>query len=63
MKTFNVWTLVNINTQDIIYKIGPSAKDIWREVIQEEFLGIGHTIESLRAKGWRAKMVTIKVDK
>ena len=52
-----VWMLVK--NKAVIYTIGTSAQDVWKRVIESEFMGTGVTQKMLTKKGWRAKKVSI----
>ena len=52
-----VWMLAKANS--VIYCVGSSAKDVWQQVIEQEFMGTGVTREMLRQQGYRAKKIAL----
>lgn len=40
--------------QNLCFRFAPSARELWDAVIDEDFLGSGHTRTSLQKLGWRA---------
>jgi hypothetical protein len=49
------------NAPNMCFMTGLTAKQVWDWVIDEEWLGTGHTKETLVAEGWRAKRVTVLI--
>lgn len=47
------------NQQGVIYVMGDSAQEVWSKVENDELMGTGITAKMLRARGYRAKKVTI----
>lgn len=43
----------------LCYIMATSARAAWKVVIEEEWLGTGHTFKSLKAQGWRAERVRV----
>jgi predicted RNA-binding protein len=41
------------------YTLQPTARELWSVIVEDEVLGTGHTKETLMARGWRAKRVTV----
>lgn len=42
------------------YVLGRTAQEVWQKVIEEEALGSGHTRETLKAAGWRARRIYVE---
>lgn len=68
MKLLNqeLWTLYrngpsNGFKDEVVYVMGPTAKEVWDSVIEQEALGTGHTKKSLMAKGYRARRIGVIV--
>ena len=53
------WTSLLPNQQGVLYVMGDSAQEVWSKVENEELMGTGMTAKMLRARGYRAKKVTI----
>ena len=45
---------------EMCYYLQPSVADLWTSVVQQEWLGSGHTVESLRRQGWVARPVRVE---
>lgn len=45
----------------LCYLMSSNRAELWKQVVEEEWLGTGHTKESLRKAGWRAKLVTVYI--
>jgi hypothetical protein len=43
----------------VIYCVGTSAENVWKNVIETEWMGTGVTREELYQQGYRAKKVSI----
>ena len=56
-----VWMLTN--GKDVLYCIGSSGKDVWHQVISQEFMGTAVTKEMLQKKGYVAKRISLVLEK
>lgn len=45
---------------EMAYLLSRSVRQLWRRIIEEEFLGSAQTVESLRRQGWRAVKVHVQ---
>lgn len=44
---------------EMCYLLQPNVKDLYATVVKEEWLGTGHTVQSLRDAGWVAHPVMV----
>lgn len=62
MRLDTVYMIVCPDNKGVVYdSIALSAKESWRKVEEMEVMGTGVTKEILRKRGYRAKLVDIKL--